>query len=1178
MQLLGKMLGDPNKKDLKAIQPLVDKINALEPAIEKLSDEELAAKTEEFRAQLYLYLKGGMVLEDELVKLFQEALEKVEPRANKCSDAQLHAAMTEPRQVIERKRDPEYYLRDHLQDTLSESFEKAYENLNPILDSLRIAAALDLVNERQERPDDAKDPQQATLNLLKEIEPALNEIDDEYLEEAFKKAWPRFEEARRNASEKESGADERLGQLLDDILDKLQEELVAVKAEQMDELIPEMVKRYKTGKTLDDLLPEAFAVVREAGRRTIRMRHYDVQLIGGVVLHQGKIAEMRTGEGKTLVATLPAYLNALPGQGVHIVTVNDYLASRDAEWMGHIYKFLGLTVGVIVNAVEPQTPQRRAQYHADITYGTNNEFGFDYLRDNMVGSLEQMVQRDLNYAIVDEVDNILIDEARTPLIISGQGQESTDHYRQFAQWARRLKPESDYTIEEKTRTVILTEDGIEKIEKMAGITNIYEEGNVELTRYMENAIKAEVIFKRDKDYIVKEGEVLIVDEFTGRQMPGRRYSEGLHQAIEAKENVKVQRENHTLATITFQNFFRLYEKLAGMTGTALTEAEELHKIYKLDVMVIPTHKPMIRQDLSDLIYRTTEAKYGAVVEEIKELHEKTIYQLDEDGQPVLDEDGEPIVLAMGQPVLIGTTSVENSEYLSNLLDQQGISHNVLNAKHHEREAQIVAQAGSLGAVTIATNMAGRGTDIVLGGNPAGYRDSLLRKHAEQVDFIRDMPERNTDEHDEKEEAIQQYIENMKEEEINKLLRQKELESEEDHKRVVELGGLRIIGTERHESRRIDNQLRGRAGRQGDPGSSRFYLSLEDELMRRFAADRVSKLMQRVGMEDDIPLESGLVSRFIEQAQTSVEGYNFDIRKNVVEYDDVIAKQREVIYSDRRAVLEHADMHERVLDMIRAEVRRNVNMQIPGNMITEEEQLDNLIAVLEAWVHIPDEILPENLHAVRRDDLSKKLVDFVVNHYEERGKELDKQAKEHPGLGIPTVRDVERSVVLQVIDRLWMDHIDAVDVLRTSIHFRAVGQRDPLVEFKNEAFRMFDQLKEYIQHYIVDQLLKILPNLLSRDFSAPVERPAPKRKAPLPLRTNAKGPAGSNGQTKTHGSNMPVRAAASRQQHAGNRSPGHGQGRAAATSTAQRPVVTGKVGRNDPCPCGSGKKYKKCHGA
>ncbi|HLH61532.1 MAG TPA: SEC-C metal-binding domain-containing protein [Ktedonobacteraceae bacterium] len=1178
MQLLGKMLGDPNKKELKAIQPLVDKINELEPAMEQLSDDELAAKTEEFRAQLYLYLKGGMVLENELVKLFAEALEAVEPLASTCSDAQLHAAMNEPRQFIERKRDPEYYLRDHLQDTLSETFENAYQNLNPILNAQRISNALDLLHEREARLEDAEDPQRATLDLLKEVEPALDKIDDDFLEEAFQKPWARFEAVRGYAAGDDSVADAQIMKLFGDILNALQEELVAVKAEQMDELLPEMVKRYKSGKTLDDLLPEAFAVVREAGRRTIQMRHYDVQLIGGVVLHQGKIAEMRTGEGKTLVATLPAYLNALPGKGVHVVTVNDYLAKRDAEWMGHIYKFLGLTVGVIVNAVNPQTPQRRAQYQADITYGTNNEFGFDYLRDNMVGSLEQMVQRDLNYAIVDEVDNILIDEARTPLIISGQGQESTDHYRQFAQWARRLKPETDYTVEEKTRTVILTEEGIEKIEKMAGIDNIYDEGNVELTRYMENAIKAEVIFKRDKDYIVKDGEVIIVDEFTGRQMPGRRYSEGLHQAIEAKENVKVQRENHTLATITFQNFFRLYEKLAGMTGTALTEAEELHKIYKLDVVVIPTHKPMIRKDLPDLIYRTTEAKYQAVVEEIKARHEKALYKLDENGEPALDEDGNPIVIAQGQPVLIGTTSVENSEYLSRLLDRQGIPHNVLNAKHHEREAQIVAQAGSLGAVTIATNMAGRGTDILLGGNPAGYRDSILRKHAEQVDFIREMPERTPDEREEKEEAIRQYIENMKEEEIERLMRQKELECEEDHKRVVELGGLHIIGTERHESRRIDNQLRGRAGRQGDPGSSRFYLSLEDELMRRFAAERVSKLMQRVGMDDDVPLESGLVSRFIEQAQTSVEGYNFDIRKNVVEYDDVIAKQREVIYADRRAVLERADMHERVLDMIRAEVKRIVQMQIPGNVISEEEELDNLITVLETWVHIPDEILPENLHAVRRDDLSRRLVDFIVNHYEERGKELDKRAKEHPEYGIPTVRDIERSVILQVIDRLWMDHIDALDVLRSSIHFRSVGQRDPLVEFKNEAYLMFDQLKEYIQHYVVDQLLKILPNLLSRDFSAPVERPAPKRKAPLPARPNVKAIATANGQSKTRPGNAPVPSAASRAQNAGNRSNGQGQRRAVATSSTQSPVVVGKVGRNDPCPCGSGKKYKKCHGA
>ncbi|HET8852735.1 MAG TPA: DEAD/DEAH box helicase, partial [Ktedonobacteraceae bacterium] len=589
MQLIGKLMGDPNQRDLKAIQPIINKINALEPTIQKLSDEELRAKTVQFRSQLALYLKGGMVLEDELVKLFREALKTVEPLANKCSDRQLHAAVTEQRQAIERRRDPEYDLRDNLQDTLSECFEKSYEQLAPTLNALRVTAAMDLAEERQKWPDEAKDPQLATLSLLKDIEPALKEVDDDLLNDAFEGAWPRFEEARRNATDKDEGADERLEQLLGNILKHLQLEIVAIKAEAMDKLVPEMANShdksgsYKTGKTLADLLPEAFAVVREAGRRTIKMRHYDVQLIGGVVLHQGKIAEMRTGEGKTLVATLSVYLNALTGKGVHVVTVNDYLARRDAEWMGHIYKFLGLTVGVIVNAVEPQSPERRAAYQADITYGTNNEFGFDYLRDNMATALEQTVQRDLNYAIVDEVDNILIDEARTPLIISGQGQESTDHYVRFARWAPRLKAETDYTVEEKTRTVILTEAGIEKLEQLSGIKNIYDESNLDLTRYMENAIKAQIIFKRDKDYIVKDGEVIIVDEFTGRQMPGRRYSEGLHQAIEAKEGVKVQRENHTLATITFQNYFRLYKKLAGMTGTALTEAQELDKIYKLDV-------------------------------------------------------------------------------------------------------------------------------------------------------------------------------------------------------------------------------------------------------------------------------------------------------------------------------------------------------------------------------------------------------------------------------------------------------------------------------------------------------------------------------------------------------------------------------------------------------------------
>ena len=1145
MQLLGKMLGDPNKKELNTIQPIIDKINSFAPTIKELSDEELAAKTQEFRSQLALYLKGGMVLEDELVNIFREALKEVEPFAAKCSNAQLHAAITEQRRVIERRRDPEHMLKNNLQDTLSQCFENAYESLNPTLNTLRVSAAMDIAEESQEWPDEAKDPQQATLALLKKVEPMLAEIDDDFQAEAFEKAWPLFEEARSKARNDEEGADERLESLLNNMLQHLQGELVALKAEALDQLIPAIAKRYKTGKTLDDLLPEAFAVVREVGWRTIQMRHYDVQMIGGVVLHQGKISEMKTGEGKTLVATLPAYLNALTGRGVHIVTVNDYLARRDAEWMGNIYKFLGLSVGILVNAVQPQSAERREAYNADITYGTNNEYGFDYLRDNMVVALEQQVQRELHYAIVDEVDNILIDEARTPLIISGQGQESTDQYVQFARWAPRLQPETDYTIEEKTRTVILTEEGIEKIEKLAGVKNIYSEENLDLTRYMENAIKAHIIFKRDKDYIVKDNEVIIVDEFTGRQMPGRRYSEGLHQAIEAKEGVSVQRENHTLATITFQNYFRLYEKLAGMTGTALTEAEELHKIYKLDVIVIPTNMPMIREDSPDLIYRTMDGKFRAVVEEIKELHDQ------------------------GVPVLVGTTSVEISELLSELLDRQGIPHNVLNAKHHEREAQIVAQAGRSGAVTIATNMAGRGTDIVLGGNPAGYFDSILRKHAEHVDFIREMSEEDEDERADKEEAIRQYIADMSEEEKDDVLQAKIRECDEDHNRVVELGGLRIIGTERHESRRIDNQLRGRAGRQGDPGSTRFFLSLEDELMRRFAADRVSKVMQMVGMDEDMPLESGMVSRFIEQAQTRVEGYNFDIRKNVVDYDDVIAKQREVIYADRRAVLERADMHERVLSMMREEVKKYVDMYIPGHLVTEEEQLEKLFTALEIWVQIPDEVLPENIHAVRKDELSRKLTELVVNHYEERGQQLDQLSAENPGLGIPTIRDLERSYTLQIIDRLWMDHIDALDVMRASIHFRSIGQRDPLVEFKNEAYQMFDNLKMSIQHFIVDELLK----LLHGNITITVNRPEPQRKAPRNLRTNVDDIARASGQAKSDGSE---KGSVSRRQNSSNRQ--NGNGRTPTATSAPRPVMVNKIGRNDPCPCGSGKKYKKCHGA
>jgi preprotein translocase subunit SecA len=1137
MQLLGKMLGDPNKKELRLIQPLVDEINELEEEIEQLSDEELAEKTHKFREQLALHLKGGLVLEDELLTLFREALNKVEPLAEKCTAEQVRVALTEHRQEIERKRDAEYTLRDHLRDTLSDCFEKIYESLNPVLNAARVTAAMDVAEETQEWPDEVAEPQEATLALLKKVEPLLAEVDEDLLVEAFKKAWPRFDEARKAAPDKEAGTDERLEGLLGDILRRVDHELVALRAEQIDELLPEMIKRYKGGKTLDDLLPEAFAVAREAGKRTIHMRHYDVQLIGGVVLHQGKIAEMRTGEGKTLVATLPSYLNALTGKGVHIVTTNDYLAHRDAEWMGQIHRFLGLSVGVLVNAVSPQTAERREAYQADITYGTNNEYGFDYLRDNMVASLDQTVQRELNYAIVDEVDNILIDEARTPLIISGAGQESTQMYAKFARWAPRLKVEDDYTVEERTRTVILTDSGINKIEQLSGVKNLYEE-NSDLPRYMENAIKAQVIFQRDKDYIVKDGEVIIVDEFTGRQQPGRRYSEGLHQAIEAKEGVTVQRENHTLATITSQNFFRLYNKLAGMTGTAMTEAEELNKIYSLDVVQIPTNKPMIRADRSDYIYRTAEGKYDAVIADIRERHE------------------------VGQPVLVGTTSVEISEHISHKLEQEDIEHNVLNAKHHEREAHIVAQAGRSGAVTIATNMAGRGTDIVLGGNPEGYFDAILRKHAEHVDFIHDMPESNAEERSEKEEAIQEYLANMTEAEKEELFEAKKVECELDHNRVVELGGLYIVGTERHESRRIDLQLRGRAGRQGDPGESRFYLSLEDELMRRFGGERVSRFMEMAGMGDDIPLENKMVSRLIEQSQTRVEGYNFDVRKNVVEYDDVIAKQREVIYADRRAVLERADMHERVLDMIRNEVTQIVNEHVPSNMVEDEEQLEKLFTVLENWMVISDDLLPENMHAVRRNDLTKKVVEAFVEHYEARGKQLDQLAEDNPGQGVPSIRDIERAYTLQVLDRLWMDHIDALDVMRASIGFRSIGQRDPLVEFKNEAFLMFDNLKGQIQHYIVDHLLRLTRNAITITVKQPE---LPKRKASQrSLRTNAEAIARASGQAKFEEAEVP-------------RSPSRRQGARVQTLTAN-PRQINRIGRNDLCPCGSGKKYKKCHGA
>lgn len=940
-----------------------------------------------------------------------------------------------------------------------------------------------------------------------------------------------------------------------DQINALEDEMKALSDEELRERTADFKEELANGATLDDILPDAFAVVREASRRAIGMRHFDVQLIGGIVLHQGKIAEMRTGEGKTLVATLPAYLNALTGKGVHIVTVNDYLAQRDRDWMGKIFEFLGLTVGVILTTLPPQGPERRAAYAADITYGTNNELGFDYLRDNMVPDAALCVQRDLNFAIVDEVDNILIDEARTPLIISGQAEESDEIYKRFARVVPRLKPEEDYTVDLKQRTVSITDAGIDKVEHALGLRNLYDD--MELTRHLENALKASVLFKLDKDYIVRDGEVLIVDDFTGRVLVGRRYSEGLHQAIEAKEGVKIQNENRTMATITYQNYFRLYKKLAGMTGTALTEAEEFHKIYKLDVIVIPTNQPIARTDNPDFIYRSEEGKFGAVVEEIKARHEA------------------------GQPVLVGTTSVEISEYLSDLLKLQGVPHNVLNAKQHAREAQIVMQAGRSGAVTIATNMAGRGTDILLGGNPAAYVDSILVNRGIDLEFATE---------DDRQEAL---------DEAKKLC-------EEDRKKVLAAGGLYIIGTERHESRRIDNQLRGRAGRQGDPGESRFFVSLQDELMRRFGSDRVAGLMGRIGIEDDMPLESKAVSGMLEQAQSKVEGANFDMRKHVVEYDDVISKQREVIYADRHKVLEHADMYDRIVEMIEHDVRRIVAEHTIPNM-PEEWDLDGIVKQFELWgIEVPDEVFPEQINRLKRDQLTEEMVKLALEGYGKREEDVIRVAKEsnatHPGSFF--MRQFERAVILQVLDSLWRDHIDHLDEMRSGIGLRGLAQRDPLNEFKAEAFRAFERLKVELEHYIVDMAMRGGP--IRIEVQAPPEQALPRN-----LQTNAQAMAAESGQTKGTGTLAPSRPAtgvrptgtvpggngvkptgnngarngSAKSGKGGNPKGGNGarpsghrpQPAHANMSASSSSANNAKIRRNDPCFCGSGKKYKQCHG-
>ncbi len=829
----------------------------------------------------------------------------------------------------------------------------------------------------------------------------------------------------------------------------------------------EFKKRLEEGETLDDLLPEAFAVVRETSKRTLGLRHFDVQLIGGIVLHSGKIAEMKTGEGKTLVATLPVYLNALTGSGVHVVTVNDYLARRDAQWMGPIYNFLGLSGGVIVHGLTDE--ERQAAYGSDVAYGTNNEFGFDYLRDNMKFDLKDYVQRELNYAIVDEVDSILIDEARTPLIISGPAEESTDKYYKINRIIPSLKKDADYTIEEKTKTVALTEEGNIKVERLLNAGNLYDPSNVDLVHHVHQALKAHALFHRDVDYVVKDGEVLIVDEFTGRLMPGRRWSDGLHQAIEAKENVKIENENQTLATITFQNYFRLYNKLAGMTGTAETEAAEFAKIYNLDVVVIPTHKPMIRADNADFIYKTEKAKFNAAINEIEERNKK------------------------GQPVLVGTISIVKSETLSSMLKKKGIKHSVLNAKYHEMEAEIVAQAGRYGAVTIATNMAGRGTDIVLGGNSEGLTRQALKG--------------------------KEY----KKEEWDKTIEQFKAQCAAEKEKVIAAGGLHILGTERHEARRIDNQLRGRSGRQGDPGSSRFYLSLEDDLLRIFGSDRISGLMGKLGMEEDVPIEHRMVSRAIENAQKKVEEHNFEMRKHILEYDDVMNQQRKVIYEQRREILAGEDLKEEVLGLAEDMLDGMISFYCPEDAYPEQWDITGLTdALASKFSYRMTGIDPQSL---ARDDFRQKLWESIKQSYEEKEQQI----------GPELMRHLEKVFMLQAVDHQWKDHLLAMDHLKEGIGLRGYGQKDPLVEYKREGFEMFEEMKRRIVESTVENLFRI--KAAAKEQGQEIERKQRRQLASLSF---------------------------------------VGAGDAAAAKPA--PVHVGqKVGRNEPCPCGSGLKYKKCHG-
>jgi preprotein translocase subunit SecA len=877
------------------------------------------------------------------------------------------------------------------------------------------------------------------------------------------------------------------------------------------------------GDTLDQVLPEAFAVVREASKRTLGQRHFDVQLMGGAALHLGNIAEMKTGEGKTLVSTLPAYLNALAGDGVHVVTTNDYLAKRDAEWMGRVHRFLGLDVRVILSQMRPD--ERRRSYHADITYGTNNEFGFDYLRDNMAWSQEELVQRGHNYAIVDEVDSILIDEARTPLIISGPAEQSARWYTEFARLAPILKRDRDYEVEEGKRTVAITEDGVAKIEDQLGIENLYEAVNTPLVGYLNNALKAKELYKRDRDYIVANGEVLIVDEFTGRVLHGRRYNEGMHQAIEAKEGVQIKDENQTLATITLQNYFRLYEKLSGMTGTAQTEASELHQIYKLGVVSIPTNQPMVRKDQADVVYKTEDAKFAAVVDDIADRVEH------------------------GQPVLVGTASVEKSELLSAMLLRRGVPHEVLNAKYHEKEAAIVAQAGRGGAVTVATNMAGRGTDIMLGGNPEFMADLELRDRGLSPAETPEDYEAAWD---------------------GTLAKAKRRVSHE-HDQVVTAGGLYVLGTERHESRRIDNQLRGRSGRQGDPGESRFYLSLGDDLMKRFNANAVEAIMTRLNIPDDEPIESKMVSRAIRSAQTQVEQQNFEIRKTVLKYDEVLNRQRTVIYDERRKVLEGADLHEQVRNMTDDVVTAYVE-GATAEGYPEDWDLDQLWTALKTLYPVSitvDEIVKEaggDRNGLSAELLLEEVRADAQSAYDAREAEI----------GEEWMRELERRVVLSVLDRKWREHLYEMDYLQEGIGLRAMAQRDPLVEYQREGFDMFNAMLDAIKEESVGYLFNIevqVPDA-ETEAAAPVVDgaavPAPAPAAePAPAATDRAAPKLSAKGLEAH-----TTRADSLQYSAPTLDSAEPAKSGATTATA----TGNEPGRNAPCPCGSGKKYKRCHGA